>query len=149
VGTTYALNSVFKQIEVIAYVKLMEKQADGKPPKTLYANNFYYINRLPGPNGVADANKNIWMRNNAALLRAKLSDAASLLSGMIVFDMRKPTVDPYANDNKIVNFKSAEGFKKHGRVITQKNGYYIISLLAKNGIMNGYMYAISPSDLVS
>ncbi len=147
VGTTYALNSTFKRLEVATYVKLDQKQAAGNPPKVLYTNNFYFIYLIPNPTDKA-TNEKFWTSNNGVMLRSKLTDAASLLSSMIVDDIKNPNLDPYAQIPKTVTFHAIDGDRVKAKLVGNKNGYYILSLNT-SGNMNGYMYAVNSNDLPS
>ena len=142
IGTTYALSSTFRQLEVVAYVKLVQKSIGNQEPRTLYANNFVFINRLPEPNKVANENKEYWVKNNGAMLKAKLRDAASLLSSMIAMDIGNTNVEAYAT-NTPITLRYLLGVKTKGNLIKQQNGYYIIVLNNKE------VYAVNSDDIIN
>lgn len=141
IGTTYAFNSVFRQLEVATYVKLIEKPVGNQTPRTLYTNNFFFVNRLSEPNTNANENKARWLANNGAMLKTKLRDAASLLSKMIVMDIDNKSYTP-AND-QLITIRTVEGAKMQGKLIKRLNGYYLILLSNKT------LYAINSSDIVT
>lgn len=145
VGTTYALNSTFKRLEVSTYVQLDQKQSGGNGPKVLYTNNFYYIYRLANPTD-KDTNQKFWTDNNGLMLKSKLTDAASLISGMIVDDMKNPGIDPYAQITQTVTFHTVDGYKVKAKLVGNKKGYSILSLNSHEDGMN-YMYAVNSDDL--
>lgn len=147
VGTTYALNSTFKRLEVATYVQLDQKQPGENGPKVLYTNNFYYIYRLSNPTD-KETNQKFWTDNNGSMLKAKLTDAASLISGMIIEDMKNPGIDAYPQIMKTVTFHTIDGAKIKAKLLGNKNGYSILSLKSNEG-MNGYMYAVNSDDLTS
>ena len=144
VGTTYALNSNFNQLEVAAYVKLDVKQAS---PQMIYANNFYYIYRLNSGKGDTTTNKNAWMQNNAALLKAKLQDAANLISKMVAMDINNPNINAYANSNTVVKIRAITGLIASGRVIEKQGPYSIIYLQASPN-KSGEMYAVNANGII-
>ncbi|HLB56536.1 MAG TPA: hypothetical protein VJK30_04325 [Coxiellaceae bacterium] len=125
VGTTYALNSTFERLEVIAYVKLDEKSKNGKSLNTLYKNNFYYIYRLTSNN--KKENKLVWVQNNASLLKSKLRDASSMLSKQIADDINNSNLSSGIAQEK-VSIVTISGIKDSANVIAKKNNYYILSL---------------------
>lgn len=141
IGTTYALNSTYKQLEVAAYVEALTNSASSQATKTTYANIFYFIYRLPE----AEQNSaiNAWTRNNGALLKAKLQDAAMLLSKMIALDLNQRT--HLINSGIPVNFPSILALKTHGILLKQERGYSII--LVEGMGEQGYLYAM-PNSLV-
>lgn len=141
IGTVYALSEQFRELQVNAYVKLVKKQTNGKS-KTLYSNTFYFYDRLPRSKiGSLDQNRILWIRNNGAMLKEKLSIAGSLLSDMIVLDLSKDSLNSYS-DKKIVNFKTVDLGWLKGPLIARKNDYYIIS-----NPSNGYIYAVNSEEL--
>ncbi len=147
IGTTYALDSSFKQLEVAAYVKLDEKLAKGNTPKKLYANNFYYIFRLKQPNTKSKANMQVWTKHHAQLLKTRLRDAASLLSKMIAMDIKHPGKHPYAKFKQIIIVRTIDGQTEKARVIKQTQDYFIVSLIS--GIrIKGTIYAVNPAGVV-
>lgn len=126
IGTTYALNSTFKRLEVAAYAKLAQKSTSNQKPLTLYTNNMYFIYRLSDPNQSAKANKEYWMKHGGEKLREKLHNAASLLANIIANDIGNPFSNIYQR-NKLITFRDFSGFKTQGHLIKQQDGYYIIS----------------------
>lgn len=141
IGTTYALNSVFRQLEIIAYVKLVQKPVDNQKPRTLYANNFLFINRLPEYYKNASENKERWIKNNGAMLKTKLRDAASLLSNMIAMDIGNSNIEAYT-PNRLITFR-LNGINTKGSLIKKQNGYYIIVLSSK------VVVAVNSDDIVN
>ncbi len=142
IGTTYALNSNFKKLEVAAYVKLAEKSNNNREPHTLYTNNMYFIYRLPEPNKNTKENKKYWINNNGEQLKEKLHDAASLLANMIKVDIGNSHSNIYQSNNKLIAFRNINGSKTEGHLIKQQNGYYIISS------NDNEIYVVNEHDLI-
>lgn len=143
IGTTYALNSVFRQLEISAYVKLVQKSANKKDVRTLYTNNFFFVNRLSVPNENASQNKERWIKNNGALLKEKMRDASSLLSHMILMDIGNQNVQAYPLSNKVIAIRTVYGAKEKANIIKQQNGYYIVMM------HDNSLYAVNADDIVS
>lgn len=124
VGTTYALNSTFERLEVVAYVKLDAKSKNGKAPNALYNNIFYYIYYLQSNN--KKINMPIWIQNNASFLKSKLRDASAMLSNAITTDINNPNG---LSGSPIVDVRTIYGIKDKAKVISKKDGYYVLSLI--------------------
>lgn len=141
VGTTYALNSGFKQIEVAAYVELAQKTANNKDPRVLYGNNFHFEYRLPNSMKDKNTKKDFWLANNSENVTKKLKDASSLISSMIAMDMS--TENLKRDNNEIITFYNVDGGKEKGRLIARKNDYYLVAL------DNNELYAFNADAIVT
>ncbi len=148
IGMTYALNSVFNQLEVVTYVKLVDKASKKQTTQTLYANNFYFIYRLNYNTLHKEINKKVWLENNGEFLKNKLREAGALLSSMIATDLSEPSENPYSKIKNQVMLRTVNGAKVYGKVIKKQQGYYIVTL-TRNGYMNGYIYIVNSKDLVA
>lgn len=142
IGITYSLNSNFKRLKVIAYVKFVQKAIGKDEPRTLYANNFAFIYRLTYPKTKNNYYQKYWVMNNSAMLKTKLGDAATLLSDVIVMDMDDSTVETYSPNKKIVKFFDLDGGRTKGNLIKKKNDYFIIVEKSKQ------IYIVNAEDII-
>ncbi|CAN5363264.1 hypothetical protein BH10PSE19_BH10PSE19_20620 [soil metagenome] len=143
IGTTYSLNSTFRKLEVVAYVKLVEKPIGKQNPRTLYANNFFFVNRLPQPNGNSKYNKAQWLKNNGLMLKTNLRDAASLLSSMIAINIGNiNSVSSAPENTQLITIRPFNGVQMKGKLIKRQNDYYIIAF------NDGTIGAVNSEDII-
>lgn len=145
IGTTYALNSVFEKLEVIAYVKLWRKPTADQKEHLLYENNFNFIYRLPDAKKNNTENKKRWIKDNGALLKEKLRDAATLLSEMIAMDIDNTSLVNRFASNKLIVFRNKYGISSKGRLIKRKDNYFIIG---HNSLLHQELYAVSSNNIL-
>lgn len=151
IGTTYALNSSFNRLEVVAYVKLDQNTTTSDSNKaqkkfqTLYKNNFYYVYRLHRHENSERSNIAEWTKNHAGLLKAKLKNAANTLGYMIALDIKNPSNSPYTT-KPTIRIRTLYTRSTPGYLVTKKSGIYIVSLTT-GGFQNGFMYAINKNSI--
>lgn len=106
VGTTYALNSTFERLEVMAYVKLDQRLVQKNDIKKIYYNVFSYTYRLPNSN-TKKTNRILWTQDHAALLKNQLRTASAILSKAIASDMNNPNAASSNTNNIVVQANTA------------------------------------------
>jgi hypothetical protein len=144
IGTTYALNSHMNQLEVTAYVHSL-LHSKGKA-NAAYDNKFTYIHSI-GDSADKAANQAVWMKNHAQLLRAKLKQAASVLSALIAYDIRHPGAVTAPVGAMQVTLRGThddfDGRKTTVPVLSHQHGRYTVLM------PDGEMYNVNKRYLLS
>ncbi len=125
---SYDLTPSFQAFVAEADVSLYKKDKTAKKGfKTIYSNQFYYINTLPKKDHHLKQDAKIWTANDGRLIKSALNEAAASLANMLIKDIQNPNSKLYQSiAKKPIKFSKNNLGYQHGKVIAKRADRYLI-----------------------